>query len=77
MTRGRTREKREGLPVHASVGDRIHIEGKGAGMRGRVGEVIEVRGPEGGPPYLVRFSDGHESLIYPGPDAVVETAAPE
>jgi hypothetical protein len=34
--------------------------------------VLEVRGLEGEPPYMVRFSDGHESLVYPGPDCIVE-----
>ena len=29
-------------------------------------------GAAGGPPYLVRFDDGHTGLCYPGPDAVVE-----
>jgi hypothetical protein len=33
--------------------------------------VIEVRGRDGGPPYVVRWSDGHEGLTYPGPDAHV------
>lgn len=46
-------------------------------MNDRVGEVIEVRGSDGEPPYLLRFSDGHESLVYPGPDAVVEPAGSE
>jgi hypothetical protein len=31
-----------------------------------------VHGAAGGPPYLVRFDDGHTGLCYPGPDAVVE-----
>ncbi|WP_435110513.1 DUF1918 domain-containing protein [Nocardiopsis synnemataformans] len=63
--------------MHASVGDRIHVRGKTVGMEDRAGEIIEVRGSDGSPPYVVRFSDGHESLVYPGPDAVVEPAAPE
>jgi hypothetical protein len=37
-------------------------------------EIVEVRGSEGGPPYLVRYADGHEAVIFPGPDAVVEPA---
>jgi hypothetical protein len=36
-----------------------------------VGEVVEVRGADGAPPYVVRWSDGHEGLTYPGPDAHV------
>jgi hypothetical protein len=39
----------------------------------RDGEVLEVHGTDGGPPFLVRWSDtGHESLVFPGPDATVE-----
>ena len=34
--------------------------------------ILEVRGPEGAPPYLVRFADGHESLVYPGGDCEIE-----
>lgn len=26
---------------------------------------------DGGPPYIVRFDDGHTGLVFPGPDAVV------
>jgi hypothetical protein len=36
-----------------------------------------VRGQEGAPPYRVRFSDGHEGLVYPGPDSLVEPRTPE
>ncbi len=45
-----------------------HVVGEGD----RHGEIVEVRGAEGAPPYVVRFTDGHESLVYPGPDAVIE-----
>jgi hypothetical protein len=27
---------------------------------------------DGGPPYLVRYPDGHESVIFPGTDCTVE-----
>jgi hypothetical protein len=37
-----------------------------------VGEILEVRGAHGQPPYLVQFNDGHQGLIFPGPDAVIE-----
>jgi len=42
------------------------------GQRDRAGEIVEVHGGAGEPPYLVRFDDGHTSLVFPGPDAVVE-----
>ena len=34
--------------------------------------IVEVRGPDGGAPYVVRFDDGHESIVYPGGDVVME-----
>ena len=58
--------------MQASVGDRILIHTHVVGQAGRIGEIIEVRGPDGSPPYVVRFDDGHETLIYPGPDAIIE-----
>ncbi|MFD1046119.1 DUF1918 domain-containing protein [Kibdelosporangium lantanae] len=45
---------------------------KNVGLADRHGEIIEVRGANGAPPYVVRFSDGHEGLVFPGPDCVVE-----
>ncbi|MBE1537847.1 DUF1918 domain-containing protein [Actinomadura algeriensis] len=60
--------------MNGSIGDRLHVHGKIVGQPDRAGEIIEVRGDDGGPPYLVRFDDGHETLVYPGPDAVIEPA---
>ena len=62
--------------MHATVGDRLHIHGRIVGQHDQIGEIVEVRGPEGSPPYLVRHPDGHETLVYPGPDAVVESGQP-
>jgi hypothetical protein len=46
------------------------------GGRPRDAEVLEVRGADGGPPYLVRWEDtGRTSLHYPGSDARVEHLA--
>jgi hypothetical protein len=58
--------------MKASVGDRLHVHGKCVGEHDKFGEITEVRGADGAPPYLVRYTDGHETLIYPGPDCVVE-----
>ena len=33
----------------------------------------EVRGADGDPPFVVRWSDGHEALLFPGPDAHVHS----
>jgi hypothetical protein len=59
--------------MHAAVGDRLVVKGQHVGQPDRDGEILEVHGDEGGPPFLVRWSDdGHEGLFYPGPDAYVE-----
>ena len=59
--------------MQAAVGDRIIVQSAQVDERTRDGEVLEVRGTDEGPPYLVRWSDdGHESLVFPGPDAVVQ-----
>lgn len=61
--------------MQVSAGQRILIRGKTVGSPDRHGEIVEVRGPDGGPPYLVRFDDGHDTLVYPGADTVIDEAA--
>ena len=59
--------------MYADKGDRLVIRSQHVDEAVRDGEILEVRGPQGGPPYLVRWSDnGHESLTFPGPDAYVQ-----
>lgn len=60
--------------MQAMIGDRICIRGKHVGAVDRHGEVLEVRGAGGTPPFLVRFDDGHQSLVFPGGDCVVESS---
>lgn len=58
--------------MQAHVGDWIVIKGRNVGDRDRTAEILEVRGPEGTPPYVVRwFEDGHEGLFFPGSDATI------
>jgi Domain of unknown function (DUF1918) len=58
--------------MKAAPGDRLVVNSTHVGEHARDGEILEVHGSEGGPPYLVRWSDdGHESLVFPGPDAHV------
>ncbi|MPZ86194.1 MAG: DUF1918 domain-containing protein [Actinophytocola sp.] len=59
--------------MRATVGDRLHVHGRNVGNPDHLAEIVEVRGDDGQPPYLVRFPDGHESLVFPGPDCVVES----
>jgi hypothetical protein len=61
--------------MHAEVGDWLHVHGRVVGTPDQTSEIIEVRGPDGAPPYLVRRHDGHEALVFPGPDASVEHPA--
>lgn len=59
--------------MQAAVGDRIVIKGHHIGEHERDGEITEIHGENGGPPYKVRWEDtGHETLFFPGPDAAVE-----
>ena len=59
--------------MQAAVGDRIVVRGTRMGQLDRDCEVLEVRGADGGPPFLVRWGDtGHEGLLFPGSDAYVQ-----
>lgn len=67
----RTRE--EGGVMRASVGDRIVVRGSRMGQPDRDCEVLELRGADGAPPYVVRWGDdGHTGLFFPGSDALVQ-----
>lgn len=66
----------DGGIMHASVGDQIVIRSAHVDEVVRTGDILEVRGQNGEPPFLVRWSDsGHEALIFPGPDAQVRRPA--
>ena len=43
--------------MHAAVGDRIHVSGTHVADHERDGEVLEVRGKDGTPPYVVPWFD--------------------
>jgi hypothetical protein len=61
--------------MKARVGDRLVVRRRRQGEVERYAEVLEVRGKAGAPPYLVRWSDGHESILVPGSETTVEPAA--
>jgi Domain of unknown function (DUF1918) len=61
----------------ARVGDEIHVHSRTVDAPDRVGKIAEVRGENGQPPYLVRFDDGHETVMYPGPDTTIESPGTE
>ena len=60
--------------MKAQVGDQLVVESRSDSQHRRQGEVLEVRGDDGAPPYVVRWEDGHEALMFPGPDAHVVPA---
>lgn len=62
--------------MRASIGDRLHIHTNHIGTEDLYGRIIEIRGANGAPPYLVEYPDGHTSLVFPGPDAIVEPDTP-
>ena len=57
--------------MKARQGDHIILASRHTDEPTRDGEVLEVRGADGEPPYLVRWSDGHTGLMYPGPGSIL------
>lgn len=58
--------------MKAQVGDRIVVASPTTGGTVRDGEIVEVHGADGSPPYVVRWSDsGTTGLYFPGADAHV------
>jgi hypothetical protein len=60
--------------VKAAVGDRITVHGLHVGDATRCGEVLEVKGAGGEPPFVVRWDDGHEAVFVPGSGVRVDPA---
>jgi hypothetical protein len=78
------RRRRPGEPTRmpprpaltAVPGDRLVVKGHHLGDRVRDAEILEVLGAGGGPPFRVRWADtGRETLLFPGPDALVDHIA--
>lgn len=64
--------------MKAQPGDWVVVKGVTLGVPTRRGLVVEVRHPDGSPPYLVHWLDnGKQTLVFPGPDAHVVTAEDE
>lgn len=57
--------------MRANRGDRLLVHGRVVGDHDREAEIVEVLGTDGEPPFRVRFDDGHEAVMSPGPDSVV------
>jgi hypothetical protein len=64
--------------MHAAIGDYLIIKSHHDDVSPRQGEILEVRGEDGAPPYVVRWAgETRETLVFPGPDAVVQQAGHE
>lgn len=60
--------------MSAAPGDRVVVRAQHGADRD--GEVVAVRGADGGPPYVVRWtSSGEETVFFPGPGTVIQPAA--
>lgn len=57
--------------MQASKGDQLLVHGRVVGQEDKVAQIVEVLGHDGNPPFRVRFEDGHEAVMSPGPDSVV------
>jgi Domain of unknown function (DUF1918) len=68
--------RHEGGAMKANVGDWLVVKGTTNEQPDQRGIITEVRSADGAPPYRVRWLEsGHDALMFPGPDAVVVTAA--
>jgi len=62
--------------MKADVGDWLVIKSGTLGHPDLRGLITAVRSPDGEPPFRVRWlATGEEATVYPGPDAIVVTAA--
>ncbi len=60
----------------AGTGDWLLVRARTDSTRARRGQILETRGRQGGPPYLVHWVDtGAQALVFPGPDAHVMSEA--
>lgn len=60
--------------MQAVTGDHIVVESAVLDSPRRRGEIVEVIGEGDRQHYRVRWTDGHESVYFPGPDAHVVPA---
>ncbi len=62
--------------MKAAVGDELTVKGRHQGDGDRHGEIVEIHGDEGSPPYVVQWTDGHESVFFPSADTIVARHRP-
>ena len=62
----------EKSPLRASPGDRLVVKAHHQGEPTRDGEIVEVLGEDGAPPYMVRWEDGTTTELFPSSDVAVQ-----
>lgn len=61
--------------MKASIGDTVVVKSAVVAGAVREGKVVELRHPDGTPPYVVEWRDsGERTLVFPGPDTLVRPA---
>jgi len=59
--------------MKAQVGDQVVVASAQTGAPARTGTIVELRHPDGTPPYVVRWSDtGHVGVYFPRHDGRIE-----
>ncbi|TMD16539.1 MAG: DUF1918 domain-containing protein [Chloroflexi bacterium] len=56
--------------TQGNVGDRVIVESERTGRSAREGEIIEVLATGELTHFRVRWNDGHESTVFPGPGTI-------
>jgi hypothetical protein len=63
----------QGKPARA--GDQVIVAGHSVGAAQRTAVILEVLGDPGHERFRVRWEDDHESIFFPGEDAVIHRPA--
>jgi len=62
--------------MKAEVGDWLVMKGLTVDRPDKRGLITDIRNSDGSPPYVVHWLDSdHVATVYPGPDAIIVTAA--
>ncbi|MEU9125011.1 DUF1918 domain-containing protein [Streptomyces sp. NPDC048506] len=59
--------------MRAETGDVLRFTGRAVGTPEHRAVVVEVLGPNGEPPYRVRYDDGRETEVFPGAGCVIDS----
>ncbi|MCC6831146.1 MAG: DUF1918 domain-containing protein [Thermoleophilia bacterium] len=57
-----------------AIGDLLRVRGHRVGEHPRLGEITEVLGEPDHVHFRVRWEDGQETIVFPGPDIVIQPA---